>query len=556
MAIAERLALLPLLVPLLIPLAVLTACGDDDTTSMDGSVPWLDAGGDVGPGVDVGPGFDGGPGFDAGPPPSDVGTPDVPPLPDAGPRPIDSVATPPAVVSGSGAHMVLQGTLLLPDGPMEGELRIEDGLITCAAATCPHDDAAIIQTNGVISPGLVDAHNHLAYDWIPEWEPDPTMLFNNRYEWSEVASYEAHIAPYGDNRSRNTTFCPSALWGEARAIIHGTTMMMGQSFDRTCTAGGMRNADHKHFLGYNHMRTSIGSVRDINDEAAESLVSSFQGAEPKTRFAVHMQEGLMGSNIETEFESFAGRDTRNNRHMGTSLLSGDGYFGVALMIHSMALTPAQLMESIDNGAHFVWSPSSNLILYGDTAPIEEMLDLAIDVALAPDWTVSGADNMLEEMRFAASYGIGQSIDELTPELIWRMSTVNAADAVGLVESVGTLEVGMHADIVVFGRTAVDPYSAVLDSRAEDVRLTLVEGRAHYGDMNLEGATAVNGNCEVFDACGTPKFLCVANLPESSGDWADDTLEDLRGQLQTIIAEYDAVDPPLSYTEPLPLVDCR
>lgn len=535
-------------------LLTLSACGDDTALDTDAALPWLDAGTDGESPFDGG-GVDGG-GVDAGPPPGDANVPDVPGR-DAGPRPVESVATPPAVVSGGGDHLVLRGTLLLPDGPIEGDLRIENGIITCAAASCSHDNATVIDTNGVISPGLVDAHNHLAYDFIPEWEPDPVMLYNNRYEWADEGSYEAHVGPYASNRSLNTTFCPSALWGEARAIIHGTTLMMGQSFDRTCTAGGMRNADHKHRLGYNHMRTSIGSVRDINDEAAESLVSSFQDTdEPKTRFAVHMQEGVMGDNLELEFESFAGRDTRSNRHMGTSLLAGEGYFGVALMIHSMGLTAEQLMESIDNGAHFVWSPSSNVILYGDTAPIEEMLDLAIDVALAPDWTVSGADNMLEEMRFASSYGIGQSIDDLTPETIWRMSTVNAADAVGLVESVGTLEVGKHADIVVFGREALDPYVAVLDSRAEDVRLTLIEGRAHYGDMNLEDATAVNGSCEVFDACGSAKFLCVADLPESDGDWADDTLEDLRGQLQTIIDEYIAGDPSISYSAPLPLVECR
>ncbi|MFK8003752.1 MAG: amidohydrolase family protein [Polyangiales bacterium] len=537
-------------------LLTLAACGSDPTPGSDGSVGWLDGSVDA-PDRDAGPPFDGGRDFDAGPPPADAGTPDVPPRPDAGPRPVESVATPPGVVSGSGDHLVLQGTLLLPDGPLEGDLRIEDGLITCAAASCPRDNATLIVTNGVISPGLIDSHNHLAYDFIPEWEPDPVMLYNNRYEWSDEGSYEAHIAPYADNRSRNTTFCPSALWGEARAVVHGTTLMMGQSFDRTCTAGGMRNADHKHRLGYNHMRTSIASVRDINDDAAESLVSSFtDSSEPKTRFAVHMQEGLMGSNLELEFESFAGRDTRNNRHMGTSLLAGDGYFGVGLLIHSMGLTTGQLMEAIDTGAHIVWSPSSNLVLYGDTAPIEEMLDLAIDVALAPDWTVSGADNMLEEMRFASGYGIGQSIDELTPEMIWRMSTSNAAEAVGLADSVGMLEVGMHADIVVFGREAMDPYSAVLDSRAEDIRLTLIEGRAHYGDMNLEAAAAVNGSCEVFDACGNAKFLCIADLPDSDGDWADDTLEDLRGQLQTIIDEYADSDPPLSYSAPLPLVECR
>ena len=96
---------------------------------------------------------------------------------------------------------------------------------------------------------------------------------------------------------------------------------------------------------------------------------------------------------------------------------------------------------------------------------------------------------------------------------------------------------------------------MIDSRAEDVRLVLIEGVAHYGDMNLEAETAVNGSCEVFDACGTSKFLCVADLPNATGDWVGDGLEDLRGQLQSIIDEYLAMNPPLSYAAPLPLVEC-
>ena len=79
----------------------------------------------------------------------------------------------------------------------------------------------------------------------------------------------------------------------------------------------------------------------------------------------------------------------------------------------MDLTTAQLMEVVDTGAHVVWSPSSNMVLYGETAPIAEMLSLGIPVGLGPDWTVSGEDEMLSEMRFAYEYGQAESIDALT-----------------------------------------------------------------------------------------------------------------------------------------------
>lgn len=506
--------------------------------------PYGDAGpeGDAGPGADSGPIVDdggmedgGGEMIDGGPPP-----------------PTGSEPTPPAeVVSTGSGGFLLRGTVLGPDGIIDpGEVLIVGNTITCVAADCSGEAEAatvtVIETMGVISPGLIDAHNHLTYDFLPEWVA--TETYDNRYTWADVASYEDHIAPFADGRNQSDRVCPSAQWGELRSIIHGTTTVQGQSFNRTCLQRHARNADHHHGLpnahdgdSYDHMQTTISTVRDITDEAAATLVSNFTDpTSPTTRYGVHMQEGVGGGYLLEEFESFAGRDTRSNRHMGISLLAEEGMFsGVGLLIHSMGLTTAQLMEVVDTDAHVVWSPSSNMVLYGETAPIEEMLSLGVSVGLGPDWTVSGEDEMLSEMRFAYDYGQAEDIDALTPERIWRMATEGSADAVGLVDHIGRLEVGARGDVTVFGRRGADPYRAVLDSRAQDVRLVLIDGAAYYGDLALEVATSVNGECDMLDACGSMKFLCVANTPGSFEEnaRADETLDDIRAQLEAILDMY-------------------
>ena len=80
---------------------------------------------------------------------------------------------------------------------------------------------------------------------------------------------------------------------------------------------------------------------------------------------------------------------------------------------------------------------------------------------------------------------------------------------------------------------------MLDSRAEDVRIVLIDGAGYYGDLALEGDTSVNGDCDVIDACGASKYLCVANTPGSTSATAraDETLDDIHGQLETILAMY-------------------
>ncbi len=95
-----------------------------------------------------------------------------------------------------------------------------------------------------------------------------------------------------------------------------------------------------------------------------------------------------------------------------------------------------------------------------------------------------------------------------------------------------------------GRTGGDPYDAVIDADARDVRLTMIDGKAYYGDVALEAATAVNTSCEDFDACGNSKFLCVQNVPATQTGTVNrtsETLDDVRMQLLTLLSGYGRSD---------------
>jgi cytosine/adenosine deaminase-related metal-dependent hydrolase len=460
---------------------------------------------------------------------------------------------------GTGGFL-LRGVVLAPSGPIApGEVLIVGNTIACVAADCSGtagaDTVTLIQTNGVISPGLVDAHNHLPYDFLPEWIPP--SAFNNRYEWADDVSYEQHVLPYTAHRSTGTHFCPAAKWGELRALVHGTTTVQGQTYNQSCIDRLVRNAESHHDLGANTMQTTIESPRDITDSAAATYVANFTDGST-TRLAVHMAEGVTGNGVELEFASFAGRDTRTNRHMGTSLLAAmDGsYRGVAVLIHSVAVTDAELMEIRDTDSKVVWSPSSNMVLYGRTANIARILELGITVGLGPDWTPSGEDDMLGELRFAYAHGVTEGIAALTPRRLVEMATVGSAEAVDLDANIGTLEVGRRADVAVFGRMGADPYRAVIDSDAEDVRLVFIDGLGYYGDLPLEPAASVNGSCDMLDACGAMKFVCIAGTPGSTSR-ADEHVEDIETQLYNILEGigYPADEQYGRGDELLPLVSC-
>lgn len=459
------------------------------------------------------------------------------------------------VSSGAADRILLRGAVLAPQGVLDpGEVLVVGDQIACAAEDCSADPdasgATVIETHGIISPGLIDAHNHVAYNFLPEWIPPAGTTYTNRYQWADEPSYEEHVLPYTAHRSSNSHFCPAARWGELRSLLHGTTMMQGQSFERRCTEGGVRNADHDHLLQYDHMRTTIASPRDITDDQAMNYVASFQDPdEPVTRLAVHMGEGYADDNITEEFSSFAGRDPRNNRHAGVSLIEG----GVAILIHAVALTDAELEEVAASGSSIVWSPSSNFALYERTADIDRILELGIPVGIGPDWTISGEDDMLAEMSFAHQWASAGNSSRVTPEVLWRMATREGARVVGLDAFVGELAPGYVADVTVFRRRAApaDLYEQVVEARAEDVRLVLIGGQAHAGDRALEAALETPGGCDAIDACGVAKFACMGYDDTPMG------IDALEGLLVDILEGngYPADEQYGRGDELLPLIDC-
>ena len=463
---------------------------------------------------------------------------------------------PMTIVKEGSRGFLLHGVVLTPNEVLDDSQVLVIGRdIVCIDKDCTGDpdagNATWIATGGIISPGLIDAHNHLAYNFLPEWVPPNGQLYQNRYQWADDPSYEAHVAPYANNRVTGTHVCPASKWGELRSLMHGTTTMQGQSPNQACVQGGIRNADHEHRLMHDHMRTMIGSPRDVDDEQAQSFIDSIdEQFEPTTRIAVHMQEGLAEDNVLLEFESWAGRDMRDNRHMGTSLL----YKESSVLIHSMSLTPEQLDEVAQTNSKIVWSPSSNMVLYNQTAPIESILERNILVGIGPDWTISGEDEMLSELRFARDLAVQRGIAALTPQKLWQMATVDGAEVVGLGGLVGQIAIGYRADLVVFDRVEADPHLAVIRNRAEDIGLVMIDGQPYYGAGPLGEPIGRNAGCEQIDVCGVEKFICARDADIAEGS---ETVGEIRQRLIDIL-EGNGFPPEEQYgrgDELLELVDC-
>jgi hypothetical protein len=215
-------------------------------------------------------------------------------------------------------------------------------------------------------------------------------------------------------------------------------------------------------------------------------------------FIYHLGEGV-DPKLRDEFEFL-----RGHRCVGHGLIG----------IHSTALTgdDFRTWSALGDGA-IVWSPFSNIWLYGGTTDVLAARQAGLRVCLGSDWTPSGTRNVLGEVKVAATWNERELGGALTDVDLVELVTANPGDTLARAWSVqvGRLVPGALADISVFAPVADDPWRTVLDSTERHVRLVVVGGRPAFGNVSLlraAGATAV----EPITVAGVRRGL-VMELPE-------------------------------------------
>jgi hypothetical protein len=155
-----------------------------------------------------------------------------------------------------------------------------------------------------------------------------------------------------------------------------------------------------------------------------------------------------------------------------------------VVIHGIPLSATDFQAMALNGTALVWSPRSNLELYGQTTNVLAALDAGVEIALAPDWAVTGSSNMLNELKVAAKWNRERLDGLLTDRQLVEMVTSSPAHIAGVDDEVGAIRVGLRADILVINGDHNNPYRAVIEATAADIELVLIDGVPLYGDRTF------------------------------------------------------------------------
>ena len=154
--------------------------------------------------------------------------------------------------------------------------------------------------------------------------------------------------------------------------------------------------------------------------------------------------------------------------------------------HCVWVTEAEQQLLADRDVKVLHCPGSNLKLGSGIAPVVEMRGRGISVSLGADGAAcNNRLDVFDEMRLAATLQAMRLRPGALParDVVW-MATREGARAMGLEDTIGSIEVGKRADLVVVDAQAphlapgTDPWSTIVYSaRGTDVRFVLVGRRA-------------------------------------------------------------------------------
>ena len=242
---------------------------------------------------------------------------------------------------------------------------------------------------------------------------------------------------------------------------------------------------HLHEKHHNKDRVKIqlapANLHWCSDRALERL------AETSERYGAPLHMHL----VETAYQ----KEYARRRGGGTAVdhIARFGLLGPRMTLgHGVWLSEADIDRVAETGTNICHNCSSNFRLRSGVAPLNRFEALGVNVAIGLDEAGINDDrDMLQEMRMVLRAHREPGMDDRVPTAaqVFRMASEGGARTTPFGASLGTLEVGRSADMVLIDWTQVSfPYldveipvldAVVQRAKAEGVRAVLVGGELVY-----------------------------------------------------------------------------
>jgi C-terminal processing protease CtpA/Prc len=339
-----------------------------------------------------------------------------------------------------------------------------------AAAPAPDgwDGVRLVRTGDTIYPGLIELHNHLSYDALPLWQVP--QRFDNRGQWMRHRDYRRFVSGPASVLGRTGGFLEAVVrYVEAKCLLGGVTTSQGIALAsnmgiRRFYKGMVRNVEDTDDDALPAAGTRVADVE------AGNATKFLKTLERSSSLLLHLAEGV---------------DAASREHFRALRIGPDEWAITPALagIHCAGLAGRDYQIFRARGGSMIWSPLSNLLLYGGTADIQRAADEKLPMALGSDWSPSGSKNLLGELKVGWLVSEAQGGVFSARDLV-AMATINPARILKWDAAVGSIEAGKRADLVaVDGRTG-DAYEHLLKARESALTLVVIDGVPRYGQPRL------------------------------------------------------------------------
>jgi len=349
---------------------------------------------------------------------------------------------------------------------------------------------AIVQTGGTIYPGLIELHNHLSYNALPLWSPVPAR-FQFRDQWSKHKDYRPLISGpmtvLGEYRDKNgqAAFLPALVrYVECKCLFGGVTTSQGIRLNSNAGIsryyrGLIRNVEQTDDVSLSDAQARIG---DIDAKDAQRFLTQLDKED--SCYLLHLSEGITDP---------AHPDSAAREHFLALEIAKDKWAlnNTFCGIHSAGLLPDDFKVLKSYGASMVWSPLSNLLLYGATAHVDAARANGVGIGIGSDWSPTGSKNLLGELKVASLSSRALLNSIFSPRDIVAMATRDAAKILKWEGKLGTIAAGARADLIVIPVKTGDPYDALIQAKETDIQLVMINSIARYGVPSLMDALVPN-----------------------------------------------------------------
>ena len=365
--------------------------------------------------------------------------------------------------------LILNGKLLTMDSRgtqfKNGAVAIKDEKIVAAGAA---DDFSswnasriIDARGGIIMPGLVNTHTHAAMTCFRGLADDlPLMTWLNDYIFPAEAKLDYEKVYSG------------ALLACAEMIISGTTCFCDMYLFEEAVASAAKHAGMRAVVGevlYDFPSPNYGQIENgfayterlIEKWENDSLITiavephspylcspdllkkaSFLAKKNNIPLVIHVSE--------TEYEVQTSKEKHGVTPVGF-LADLDVLSPNLLACHCVALTDEDisLLQRFD--VKVSHNPESNMKLASGIAQIPELLKAGVCVGLGTDGCASNNDlDIFSEMDAAAKLHKVNTFDPTVMDAytVLKMCTIDGAKSLGLDDTIGSLEPGKRADIII------------------------------------------------------------------------------------------------------------